>query len=133
MPHGPVNSATLNLINDEPDPTAPSYWHQFISERREYDVHLRTSPGTSALSAFEVAIIDQVFAEFGHMGKYALRDLTHTLPEWCNPEGSSLPIHIHEILEHEGFSEDDAREIEHSLEHESYVLSELGDSSASVG
>lgn len=132
MPHGPVNSATLNLINDEPDPRKPSYWRRYISERQSYEVSLREDPGTSALSAFELAIIDEVHREFGHLDRFVLRDMTHDLPEWCDPEGSSLPIHIHEILESEGFSEADARELEHSLEHESYVLAELGEDTEST-
>ena len=126
MPHGPVNSATLNLLNDEPDPNGKSYWHSYISERSGYDVRLLKAPGVGALSAFELSIVDEVFAEFGHMDRFALRDVTHDLPEWSDPHGSSTPIHVHEILESDGYSEDEAREIEHALEHESFVLAELG-------
>lgn len=126
MPHGPVNSATLNLINDERAPAERTVWHSHISERKGYEVSLLRQAGVSALSRFEVEIIDQVFAEFGHIEKFALRDMTHELPEWCDPHGGSMPIHLHEILEREGFSEDEAREIEHTLEHESFVLNALG-------
>ena len=126
MPHGPVNSAILNLINDEQDPGERGIWHRHVSERKEHEVSLIADPGTSALSSFEMAIIDHVFADFGHLDKFVLRDLTHDLPEWCDPQGGSTPIHIHQILENEGFSEDEAREIEQNMEHESFVLHTLG-------
>ncbi len=121
MPHGPVVSATLNLINDEPDPRSLGYWNQFISERVGHDVALRADPGVGALSRFELSVIDGVYDDFGHMDRFALRDLTHALPEYRDPEGSSLPIHIRDVLEAEGYSEDEVLEVELRLQHESDI------------
>lgn len=126
MPHGPVLSATLNLINEEPDPRSPSYWTSHISERLGHDVTLLKHPGADALSRFETETIDRVYDEFGHMDRFVLRDLTHDLPEYRDPHGSSRPIYIREILGAEGYSEEDARSVEIALEHEAAVAAALG-------
>ncbi len=125
LPKGPVVSSTLNLINDEPDPNEPRYWHRFISERMQYEIALRADPGAADLSRFEEQIIEQIYGQYGQLDQWALVKLTHKLPEWSDPGLSSIPIHIHEILEAEGFSPDVAKEIEHALEHESALSLEL--------
>ena len=36
--------------------------------------------------------------EFGQLDKWALRDLSHTLPEWEDPNGSCIAINPEDIL-----------------------------------
>jgi hypothetical protein len=108
MPHGPVLSRTLDLITSEPDDTEASYWRKHISERRNYEVHLLGEAPNDQLSPAYETILDAVFREYGHLGKYEIRDLSHTLPEWQDPHGSALPIEIKDVLLYQGVSEEDA-------------------------
>ena len=115
MPHGPVLSFTLNLVNFERDPANPGYWHRHISERRGNDVCLIGDAPNDQLSAAEEQLIDDVFAELGHLSRWQLRDLSHNLPEWRDPEGSSKPITIRDILLTEGLNSDEIQEVEDAL------------------
>jgi hypothetical protein len=64
---------------------------------------------------------DAVWQEFGKMNQWDLRDYSHTLPEWRDPKGSSLPIEIRDILLGEGFSEEEAREVLDTLNAEEFA------------
>jgi uncharacterized phage-associated protein len=57
-----------------------------------------------------------VFARYGHMTRWQLRDFTHTLPEWHDPQGSSRPIDPADILRHAGYSEAEIRDVAAELE-----------------
>lgn len=116
MPHGPVLSRTLNLITDEPDPDRESYWRHYISEPHDYSVRLLGAAPNDQLSQAEEALLDSVFEKFGQLSKWQLRDLSHDLPEWRDPNGSSVPISIRDILLGQGVSEADAAAIEQELE-----------------
>ena len=118
--HGPVLSFTLNRINEDPEPGKVSYWHQFISERREHEVELVQDAPTDQLSKAELELLDMVFAKFGRMNQWQLRDFSHKyFGEWRDPENSALPIAIEDILRAGGLPEDQAREIREALEAES--------------
>ncbi|HSW31881.1 MAG TPA: Panacea domain-containing protein [Longimicrobiales bacterium] len=120
LPHGPVLSFTLNKINEPVPPEGPSYWHRIISERDGHAVRLLTAnPPDDELSPAEESLLDEVYEEFGGMDQWGLRDLTHELPEWQDPEGSRIRIAIRDILMSEGMSEGDATEIERELDAES--------------
>lgn len=119
MPHGPVLSFTLDRINLPTDPRGNSYWQSLISERQDHEVRLLVdSPPSDALSRAEERVLDQVYSEFGHMDQWELRDYSHKLPEWRDPNGSSMPIRIRDILMSEGLSEEEATEAERDLEDE---------------
>ena len=98
MPHGPVLSATLDLINEGPDDGSP--WHQLIERSTDpYSVRLKAKPLTDRLSEPERELITKVFEKYGQMNRYKLRDLLHeVLPEWQDPQGSALPITREDIL-----------------------------------
>jgi uncharacterized phage-associated protein len=126
LPHGPVLSFTLNNINSDADPDHPSYWHSYISERRDHEVALLKDAPNDQLSPAEVQLLEGIFREYGHLDKWQLRDHCHTLPEWRDPEGSSLPIRISEILVVQGMTEAEARDVEESLEAEAAAERLLG-------
>ena len=127
MPHGPVVSGILNLINEEPDSDGPRYWHRHVSERQGYAVKLLADPGTPSLSPAEESILAEVYDAFGGMDRYALRDWCHeNLPEWQDPNGSSIPIRVRDILVSEGYSEDEAHAVEVSVLHIAAAAAELG-------
>jgi len=121
MPHGPVLSFTLDRINDTAPPDGSSYWHRHISERRDHEVALLGDAPRDQLSPAEEQLLDAVRREFGAMNQWDLRDYSHTLPEWRDPKGSSLPIEIRDILLAEGFSESEAREVLDSLQAEEFA------------
>ena len=123
LPHGPVLSFTLDKINADPDPAAPSYWHRYISERQGHHVSL-VQPGPSdRLSPAEEQLLAETHARFGAMDQWELRDFTHTLPEWQDPQGSSIPISVRDILASEGFDEAEMQEIEDALAAEAFAES----------
>jgi len=121
MPHGPVLSFTLDKINDSPPPDGSSYWHRYISERRGHEVALLAGVPNDQLSRADEHLLDGVFAEFGGMSRWEIRDYSHTLPEWRDPNGSSLPIAWRDILLAEGLSDDDVRDVEEGLRAEEFA------------
>lgn len=126
MPHGPVVSNVYRLINEEPAPGDPRYWHCYISERgADYELKTLQDPGHGALSRAEVATLDAIFEAYGGMDKWALRDLSHELPEWEDPCGSSFPIDPREVLVHEGYDPKEAEQVLRDLEHESSLGEQL--------
>jgi uncharacterized phage-associated protein len=116
MSHGPVPSFTLDRI-DEPEESVGSYWDAHIAPKADNQVSLRDPRGVPGdqLSPAEEALIDEVFAKFGRMSRWELRDYTHTLPEWENPRGSSRPIDPAVFLRHAGYSAEDVAELEGEL------------------
>jgi hypothetical protein len=102
MPHGPVLSATLDLINEGPMlGRDDSPWHQLIERATDpYSVRLKARPASDKLSEDEQELIGEVFEKYGHMNRYKLRNLLHeVLPEWQDPKGSALPITHDDILQ----------------------------------
>lgn len=113
LPHGPVLSATLDRINSG-EYYRGGYWDRHITPKANHTVTLRHPahvPGDQ-LSPAEEALIDEVFARYGHLPRWKLVDLTHELPEWTDPEGSSLPIEPADILRAEGRSDAEIEELE---------------------
>jgi len=112
MPYGPVLSEILNLINLGRRYENPSPWFEYISAPEGYDVRRINRDTTyNELSDHEEQILADVDATFGRMNKWALVDWTHELPEWRDPQGSSLPIEPSDILRAEGRSEHDIQRI----------------------
>lgn len=94
MPHGPVLSATLDLINGK---KVSDDWSAWISPLKNNEVHLKKEihdyEALDELSASEIAVLERVWDTFGHMTKYKLRDYTHhNLAEWKNPGWTSVTI-----------------------------------------
>jgi len=116
LPNGPVLSSTLNNINGQTYSPGSSFWCQFISKSQqdEYMVILIKAPGIDQLSRAEVALVNMVYQELGHMTYSQLIDWSHepsNVPEWQDPKGSSIPIKINDILSHEDYSDDDIAEL----------------------
>jgi uncharacterized phage-associated protein len=110
MDHGPVVSRTYDLIlEDMPKPG----WAEYISPPPlgEYEVRLRKEAPTDRLSRAEEQLIREVFDQYGQRSRWQLVDYVHTLPEWKNPHGSSIPIPIREILKAGGEDEDEIRAV----------------------
>ncbi len=120
MPQGPVLSRTYDLmVGEQPDASRPSYWRQYISEPEGYNVGLIRETPNDQLSPAEESILDQVFAEYGRWDRWRLVAYTHTLPEYQDSKGSSLPIELRDILMAQNVTEEDAEAVEAALAAES--------------
>jgi uncharacterized phage-associated protein len=126
MDHGPVLSFTLNLINTQPIPGEPTYWHKFISERKNHEVRLVHDAPSDELSRAEIQLMGEINAQFGKMNQWQLVEHVHTLPEWHDPEGSALPIEVEDILRAGGHDEEDVTRINEALQAEAAARQMLG-------
>lgn len=100
MPHGPVPSQTLNLINGEyPESTEPIYAYIGLND---YRVELRKDPGMPRLLPSELDVLRLVLKAHGNKHTWALVDETHTFPEYqeCAVPETSRPIPYEVILKH---------------------------------
>ncbi|MBU6994252.1 MAG: SocA family protein [Ferrovum myxofaciens] len=117
MPHGPVLSNTLNLINSAPEERqGGDHWDALIAERDsgkymclQPDARINSTDDLLQLSDADVEILELVWYEFGNFSAHKLRDYTHdhaNCPEWEDPNGSSIPISMNVMLESMGYSPD---------------------------
>jgi uncharacterized phage-associated protein len=111
MPHGPVLSSTLDLMNGMLT-SAEGGWESWVSDR---DSHLLALKNAAAripadlleLSEADIGLLEETWERFGGMDQWKLRDWTHqNCPEWRDPEGSSLPIRPDDLFEALNFSPD---------------------------
>ncbi|MEK6711852.1 MAG: Panacea domain-containing protein [Nitrospinota bacterium] len=116
MDKGPVLSIVKDLITWEPDEeTTP--WHEYIVRQGLYDVSLKIqNPNLDELSKYEIQILEEIDEEFGGMNRWDLVALTHELPEWEDPKGSSVEIDPADILRAENKSPDEIRRIGNNAE-----------------
>lgn len=97
MKHGLVLSNTLDLITEET--FGRSYWKDFISGPvGHYEVELLRDTESDELSEAEIVLIDEMYRRFGYENRWRLRDYTHTLPEFKEAEGSSIPVDYAEVM-----------------------------------
>ena len=100
LTHGPVLSQTLNLMDGDV-PYEEDGWNKLITSKANNELSLQHPLGDkelNELSVAEIEILDGIFGKYGSMGRWELVKLTHQLPEWTDPDGSSLPIATHDIL-----------------------------------
>lgn len=109
MDHGPVLSRTLNHMNGMTESDEDG-WEKWVADRSEHTLALRDSSmirspeqDLLALSDTDLEVLEEVWREYGHWGKWQLRDFTHTLDEWENPHGSNKPITHAKLLAAVGF------------------------------
>lgn len=119
MNHGPVNSTTYDYIKGcEED---RDNWEEFIDDRTEHRVGLAreniSEDDLGELSDAELAVLADVWRQFGHMDGFEIRDWTHdNCPEWEDPNGSSQSIPFARVLSYLGKS--NVRELAAGIEAE---------------
>jgi len=115
MDHGPVLSQTYNLIKD-----GGRFWSSYISAPfGDYEIQLNTTlQNKRKLSPAEEDMLSKVFDEFGRENRWKIVDFVHTLPEWKDPGGGSIPISISEILHALNESEENIRAIIAEIDQE---------------
>lgn len=121
MPHGPVLSMTLNLIDGDVE-SCENGWESWISDKANHEVSLKRPVSPDALdelSAADKSALEAVWNKFGHMDKWEIRDYTHKhCPEWIDPNGSSLAIPYENVFRALGQPEDTALELGARIEAE---------------
>lgn len=116
MPHGPVLSKTLNLMDGD-EPSSAEGWESWISAKENNALSLKR-PGLitadfDELSVADVEVLESIWTQFGDMGKWEIRDYTHEhCAEWRDPQGSSHPISIKRIFEAVGFDSNISERLE---------------------
>lgn len=103
MPHGPVNSLTLNFVDGN---FSSEDWRDLISDRANYSVGLARAlveNDIDELSEADMEILEKIWQKFGWMTKWQIRDWTHqNCPEWEDPKGSCTPIPHERVLKYLG-------------------------------
>jgi hypothetical protein len=105
-----------NLITGELPPGARTIWREYISSPENYEVALIKDIREGELSQVEEDLIDEIFFEFGTKSRWELVDYTHRLPEWQDPNGSSIPIAPRDILKAEHRTDAEIESFEAELE-----------------
>jgi uncharacterized phage-associated protein len=124
MPHGPVLSMTLDHMDGHLDPS-PGGWDGWIADRENHDLCLKRPTSRDALdelSEADIDVLEAIWAQFGHMSRWELRDYTHKYcSEWRDPNGSSSPIHYEDVFIALGWSEAEATELSTRIDRERYL------------
>ena len=114
LPHGPVNSTTLDHLNGAYRDSQPA-WQEVLQDRAGYDVGLAnpelSETDLDQMSPRELAILNDVWDRLGHMDRFDLAEWTHdpdNVLEWEDPNGSNRPIPLERIMAAVG--------LDHSLE-----------------
>ena len=122
MNYGPVLSSVYDLIKGQSVDNALPIWSKFISSiDSNFQVELVDDPGNGKLCEAEDEILQEVYQTWGHIDPFDVAELTHTLPEWQNPNGSATPIEVEEILRSVGKSEEEIEEIQDEVQREAYL------------
>lgn len=124
MPHGPVLSKTLNLMDGDTE-SQPGGWEDWISDKENHEVALRhpnETPALDELAPAEVNVLASVWTKFGAMDKWTIRDWTHKhCAEWKDPNGSSYPIQYETLARAVGFDDATAKELATQIQSEQEV------------
>lgn len=103
MPHGPVLTNVLDCVTCNEHP-----WRDYIKERQNHLLALENQePNDDELSEYEIGILGKIHQLYGHLGPWEIRKLTHELPEYQDPRGSSSRIEPADILKFAGKSDRD--------------------------
>jgi len=104
LPHGPVNSTTLDHLNGAYRDNQP-VWQKVLRDRADNKVGLASDDLTEdeldMLSKRELSILKEVWDAVGHMDGFELADWTHmpeNVAEWQEPNGSRLPISLERMM-----------------------------------
>ncbi|KJV06263.1 hypothetical protein VZ94_12415 [Methylocucumis oryzae] len=114
MPHGPVLSMTLNLMDGDVE-SLPGGWESFISAKENHELALKTelqADTLDELSKADTDVLETIWQQFGNLSRWQIRDYTHQhCPEWEDPHGSSKPIGFEKLFQALGRSSDEAKRL----------------------
>ncbi|MDO9533271.1 MAG: Panacea domain-containing protein [Deltaproteobacteria bacterium] len=124
MDNGPVLSKVLDKINSGRGPSGvKSYWHKYISSPEGYNVKLlKQEPQFDELSKREKNLLLHIFAKYKEFDKWQMVKICHDiLPEWRDPDGTSIPIRVEDILREVKKTERDIAFIDDEVSDLNYV------------
>ncbi|MFK5996906.1 MAG: Panacea domain-containing protein [Rhodobacterales bacterium] len=132
LPHGPVNSTTLDHLNGAYRENQP-VWQTVLKDRADNKVGLANKGLTEAeldmLSKREISILSSVWDKLGHMDRFDLADWTHlpeNVAEWQDPDGSRRAISLERMMAAVGLDHPIERAREHtSLKEAQNILASL--------
>lgn len=110
MRYGPVLSNIYSLIRDQAMPGSTSEFARYIVQDQPYEVALKDDPGDDELSRYETNLLEQIWESFGAKTPWELVDYTHGLPEWSDPDDSSIEIWPEDILRAANLPEEEIKE-----------------------
>jgi uncharacterized phage-associated protein len=127
MNKGPVLSMIYDLLSWEPEPGGDGEaWREYISAPASWRVRgQKDEPEADELSDYEISILDKIDDEYGSLPRFTLSAITHELPEWENPHGSSRVIDPADILRHVGKSPQEIAEVADEAEQLAFVRKHL--------
>jgi len=114
LDNGPILSETYDRIK-EASSGYNSYWAQHIRSAGQ-EVMLAVNPDNGTLSKAEKAVIDCIVAKYGQMTPSALRNYTHRLAEYKDPNRSRIEIKPEEILKASGLAPDEIAKVVDNIE-----------------
>ena len=123
MPHGPVLSETLNLMDGDIESGADG-WNCLISAKENNQLSLKGHDDVSMddldeLSRADLEVLRSVWKQFGKMTRWEIRDYTHRrCPERKDPDGSSIPIRTEDIFLAFGMSRENAEDMAGRIEEQ---------------
>ena len=96
LPNGPITMELLDLLNAGSLYGAEeSEWQTLISDRQDHEVSLQKEAPEEHLSEKELALIEEVYGDFGGMDQWQLREWTHKhCPEWTPLEHGRAEIDL---------------------------------------
>lgn len=106
MPHGPILSQTLNMLND----LVNNKWGDYldaVSAKYYPDIQIKQEMDFDRLSHKDKSYIKAISEEFKNFTPKELENFTHTLPEWVDPKGSSKKIRYRDVMLALGKSEEE--------------------------
>lgn len=107
--HGPVLSATKNLLEDL-GRDSNNYWDIFLTKKRSKyypDICLINEIDTDCLSKKDMEYIQSISDKYKNYNEWDLQNYTHSLREWKDPKGSSKKIRYVDIMHALGKTDDE--------------------------
>jgi hypothetical protein len=106
LPHGPILSATKNLLDDlkSGEANGDNLFKGFLTVDKDtpnysiYTVALKENPGYDLLSEKDIEYITIVSNRFKKYSLKKIEDFTHGLPEWTDPKSGNAKIRFQDIM-----------------------------------
>lgn len=122
LPHGPILSNTLNIINDIPN----NDWSEYLEIEPPYTIKLIKPFIYGYLSKRDKYHIETISEKYKDYSTSALRNYTHTLPEWKEPYGSNRKIYFSDIMKALGKDDDEIKEAKEEYDNICELYKSLG-------
>lgn len=105
MDNGPLDGEVYDLVKGRHPDSAE--WDEYIG-RAHYRLEIKTDPGRSYLSDFEVELLQEISRRYEDFDTWALVEATHELDEWklAHHPRTSTPIPFESIIDAVGRGKD---------------------------